>query len=178
MESAIKQKTKYICEYFIYLSLYYGNGVSVKYGNNEMFNKVDNNEYLYIKRRSDDVNTAMVYLMDKYIPYTSVCLSHYDVKWSMTYDDVVVDIEYYNYEPTYYYLDLGNYHSIMYDTNVLTVNVDSSLSDFFEDVDRVLRKYQERGNIDVVDNLRKKMGEKIGHPDIHLPIESANFTPF
>ena len=193
LEKAIKRKAELICEYFIKLCLYYGNGVNISYESNDQYSRIKDNEYLMLKRRSANVNTAMVYLLDKYISDSCISPSLYDVKWIGTYqylniskpninNFLTIEIEYNNHIPVYFLLEILDHESgvdkyIIYDHGELIMEVNDKPDQFFNIVDDIIKMFHHNKNMFIIDDLNKFYSERIGAPDIHVPINSLS-NPF
>lgn len=183
VELATREKTRLLCEYFIYLSLYYENGVNVTYGTNHKLDRLKQCEYFIVKRRQLTINTAMVYLLDKHISYHNFRISGYNLKWgtSYEYEDnkfISIEIDYNTQgEATYYSIEISDYNGskrdfVIYDNNVLSIYISGLLPDFFTEVDRVFKLFISNKNGIYLDRLNKDFSEKIGNPNIHMPIET------
>lgn len=184
VEVAVREKTKLLCEYFIYLSLYHDNGVNITYGSNHKLHRIKHNEYLLVKRRQLTINTAMVYLLDKHIDYHNFKISSFNVKWgtSYEYDEncfLTIEIDYDTKgEPTYYSIEVCDYtknkhNLVIFDNNNISIYVNGLLSEFFNEVDRIFKLFVSNRNKYVLDKVNKEYSEKIGDPRIHMPIETS-----
>jgi hypothetical protein len=183
VEVAAREKTKLLCEYFIYLSLYQGNGVNVTYCTNHRLDRLQQCEYFMVKRRQLTFNTAMVYLLDKYISFHNIKISGYNVRWGTSYEYeenkfITFEIEYNTKgEATYYSIEITDYvtnknGTVIYDNNVLSIYMSCLLIDFFNEIDRIFNVFQTQRNKAQLDKLQREFSERIGKPDVHLPIET------
>ena len=188
LDIAVKEKTMLMAEYFIKLSMYHNNGVNAYLKNMNVYDKLLDNEYFYVKKRTTNCD-AMVYLMDKHVMSNQIRLSEYEVRWftSYQYEEgkyLSVEIEFNGQgraisaciEITDYASHLMNY--ILWEDASFTQHdrlmaVVDGVSNFFNDVDGIIRIFVDKKNKVILDDFNRVYSEKIGAPHIHVPLEAS-----
>jgi hypothetical protein len=184
MDSAVRRKAQYIAEYFIKLCLYLGNGVTVTNNSRRHINRLQQNDFLYVKHGRHMHGYAMVYLLDKYIDHSVIKLDVCPVIWfaNFKYDDdkyISVELEYgQNGECKSVYLELVDSDELessymMIKQNVVFVSDFEHIltyNDFFDEFESKVKAMRDAQNTGVIDTMNRFYSEKIGDPDVHLPL--------